>query len=112
MTKMEIEQIATRTDNYVYLIKEHGQGRVGVVDPSDAEPVIEALDRLGWELTDIINTHHHNDHTGGNLELKEKYGFNSFQFRDPVFGLQKDYIDEFTIEMNNNNSPSPPPENS
>tara|TARA_Y100001936_G_scaffold15837_1_gene13465 strand:+ start:1428 stop:2198 length:771 start_codon:yes stop_codon:yes gene_type:complete len=74
MTKLEIEQIATRTDNYVYLIKEHGQGKVGVVDPSDAEPVIETLDRLGWRLTDIINTHHHNDHTGGNLELKEKYG--------------------------------------
>lgn len=74
MSTLEIEQIPTRTDNYVYLLKESGQGRVGVVDPSDAAPVIEALDRLGWTLTDIINTHHHNDHTGGNLELKEKYG--------------------------------------
>jgi hydroxyacylglutathione hydrolase len=74
MSTLEIEQIPTRTDNYVYLLKESGQGKVGVVDPSDAAPVIEALDRLGWQLTDIINTHHHNDHTGGNLELKEKYG--------------------------------------
>ena len=74
MSDLEIEQIPTRTDNYVYLIKESGQGKVGVIDPSDAEPVIETLDRLGWELTHIINTHHHNDHTGGNLELKEKYG--------------------------------------
>ena len=73
MSELKIEQIPTRTDNYVYLIKESGQGKVGVVDPSDAEPVIETLNRLGWELTHIINTHHHNDHTGGNLELKEKY---------------------------------------
>jgi hydroxyacylglutathione hydrolase len=71
---LEIEQIPTRRDNYVYLVRESGQGKVGVIDPSDAEPVIAALDRLGWKLTDIINTHHHNDHTGGNLELKEKYG--------------------------------------
>lgn len=74
MSTLEIEQIPTRSDNYVYLIRESGQGKVGVVDPSDAEPVIEALDRLGWTLTHILNTHHHNDHTGGNLELKEKYG--------------------------------------
>ena len=74
MTTLEIEQIPTRTDNYVYLIKESGQGKVGVVDPSDADPVIEVLNRLGWELPHIINTHHHNDHTGGNLELKKKYG--------------------------------------
>jgi hydroxyacylglutathione hydrolase len=74
MAKLEIEQIATRTDNYVYLLREPDQNMVGVVDPSDAEPVIEALERLGWTLTHILNTHHHNDHTGGNLELKEKYG--------------------------------------
>jgi len=74
MSILEIEQIPTRKDNYVYLLREPVRNRVGVVDPSDAAPVIAALDRLGWRLTDIINTHHHNDHTGGNLELKEKYG--------------------------------------
>ena len=36
MSELKIEQIPTRTDNYVYLIKESGQGNVGVVDPSDA----------------------------------------------------------------------------
>lgn len=74
MSTLDIQQIPTRRDNYVYLLRDTGQGRVGVVDPSDAEPVIAALERLGWTLTDIINTHHHNDHTGGNLELKQKYG--------------------------------------
>jgi len=73
MSILEIEQIATRNDNYVYLIRDISSNRVAAVDPSDADPVIEALNKLDWILTDIINTHHHNDHTGGNLELKEKY---------------------------------------
>ena len=71
---LEIHQIPTRKDNYVYLLRDSAEGKVGVVDPSDAEPVIQKLDALGWTLTHILNTHHHNDHTGGNLELKEKYG--------------------------------------
>jgi hydroxyacylglutathione hydrolase len=74
MAALDVRQIPTRKDNYVYLIRDHGQGKVGVVDPSDAAPVIAALEEAGWTLTDIINTHHHNDHTGGNLELKAKYG--------------------------------------
>lgn len=73
MSTLEIEQIATRNDNYVYLIRDISSNRVAAVDPSDADPVIEALNKLNWVLTDIINTHHHNDHTGGNLELKSKY---------------------------------------
>lgn len=74
MATLEVRQIPTRKDNYVYLIREPGQGKVGVVDPSDAAPVIEALTAAGWTLTHILNTHHHGDHTGGNLELKAKYG--------------------------------------
>lgn len=74
MSTLEIHQIPTRKDNYVYLIRESAEGRIAVVDPSDAAPVLEKLAALGWELTHILNTHHHNDHTGGNLELKEKYG--------------------------------------
>ncbi|MBM3486977.1 MAG: hydroxyacylglutathione hydrolase [Alphaproteobacteria bacterium] len=73
MSTLEIHQIPTRSDNYVYLVKDRGTKRTGVVDPSDAAPVIAALDGLGWTLDTIICTHHHNDHTGGNLELKERY---------------------------------------
>ena len=48
---------------------------VAVVDPCDAGPVRERLGQLGWETPAyILNTHHHNDHTGGNLELKELWG--------------------------------------
>jgi hydroxyacylglutathione hydrolase len=44
------------------------------VDPAVAGPVLDALDRLGWSLTMILNTHHHHDHVGGNLEIKKATG--------------------------------------
>ncbi len=74
MSTLEIHQIPTRTDNYVYLVRDSATGLVGVVDPSDAGPVLEVLDRLGWKLTHVLTTHHHNDHVGGVPELMEKTG--------------------------------------
>ncbi|WP_373083847.1 hydroxyacylglutathione hydrolase [Sneathiella sp.] len=74
MSKLEIHQIPVLNDNYLYLFKEPESGLVGIVDPAVAGPVLDKLDELGWTLTHIINTHHHMDHTGGNLELKEKTG--------------------------------------
>ncbi|MFC3228274.1 hydroxyacylglutathione hydrolase [Marinibaculum pumilum] len=71
---LEIVQIPVLNDNYVYLAREPGSAATAVVDPAVAAPVLEALDARGWHLTHILNTHHHPDHVGGNLELKEKTG--------------------------------------
>lgn len=49
-------------------------GTVGVVDPSEAAPIIDALSKKNLNLTYILNTHHHHDITSGNVELKERYG--------------------------------------
>ena len=54
-----------------------------MVDPSEPGPVKAALARRGWRLTHILNTHHHLDHTGGNLALKD-------EFHAVVVGPQKD----------------------
>ncbi|MGQ0676633.1 MAG: hydroxyacylglutathione hydrolase [Rhodospirillales bacterium] len=70
---LEIVQIPVLTDNYVYLVREPASGAVGVVDPAVAEPVERELERLAWRLTHVINTHHHADHTGGNLRLKQRF---------------------------------------
>ena len=74
MSELQIQQIAVLQDNYVYLLRDEATSACAAVDPSVAEPVLAALDRLGWTLTHILNTHHHHDHTGGNLELKQATG--------------------------------------
>ena len=74
MSTLEIHQIPTRSDNYVYLLRESSSGNAAVVDPSDAAPVLETLDMFGWNLTHILTTHHHDDHVGGVPEIKEKTG--------------------------------------
>lgn len=71
---LNIHLIPCLKDNYAYLVHEPDTNSVAVVDPSEAAPVLEALARHKLKLTHILNTHHHFDHTGGNLELKEKSG--------------------------------------
>lgn len=71
---MDIHLIPAFSDNYIYLLRDPASGAVGVVDPGDADPVTAELERRGWRLTAIFNTHHHNDHIGGNAALKERYG--------------------------------------
>lgn len=74
MSKLEIYQIAVLNDNYVYLAHDTETGSTAVVDPAVGGLVLDSLVAKGWTLTHILNTHHHNDHTGGNLELKQKTG--------------------------------------
>jgi hydroxyacylglutathione hydrolase len=69
---LEITLIPCLTDNYAYLL--HDGGFCAVVDPSEPEPVRKALRERGLQLTHILNTHHHFDHTGGNIALKEEFG--------------------------------------
>jgi len=72
MAQLDIRQIPVLNDNYVYLVREPNSESVAVVDPAVVDPVLAQADRLGWRITHILNTHHHGDHTGGNLEIKEK----------------------------------------
>lgn len=74
MTDLEVQRISVLSDNYVYLCHDRQTGVCAVVDPSIASPVTAALERLGWKLTHILNTHAHHDHTGGNLDLKRSTG--------------------------------------
>lgn len=73
-SSLQIEIIPCLHDNYAYLLYDADTGTVGVVDPSESAPIINALKRRNQNLTYILNTHHHTDHTGGNMELKARYG--------------------------------------
>ncbi len=74
MSQLDIHQIPVLSDNYVYLARDRASGQTAVVDPAVVKPVLEAAERLGWTITHILNTHHHGDHVGGNLEIKAATG--------------------------------------
>jgi len=69
---LEIIQLPVLNDNYIYLIHEPVSAETAVIDPAIPEPVLDALTSRGWNLSYIFNTHHHWDHVGANLELKQK----------------------------------------
>lgn len=73
MAQLEIHRVPALKDNYLWLMREPEHNVVAVVDPAEAEPVQAKLAALGWRLTHILNTHHHRDHTGANLELKARW---------------------------------------
>lgn len=68
---MEIITVPCLKDNYAYILKAGGQ--VAVVDPSEAEPVLQILQAQGLRPEMIWNTHHHWDHVGGNNALLQHY---------------------------------------
>src|SRR5271168_3655143 len=70
----EIRLFPCLSDNFGYLIHDPATKATASVDAPEAAPIIKALEREGWKLTDILITHHHHDHVGGVAELKQKYG--------------------------------------
>lgn len=70
---MEIYRLPARSDNYIFVLHNPTDHTAAVVDPADAPPVLKELDRLGATLVTIFNTHHHNDHVGGNRELLDRF---------------------------------------
>jgi len=69
----EIRLFPCLSDNFGYLIHDPATKATASIDAPEAGPVINALEREGWTLTDILITHHHHDHVGGVAELKQKY---------------------------------------
>lgn len=72
---IQIDALPAFTDNYLWLLQDTASKRCAVVDPGDAAPVRAWLTQHpDWQLTDILVTHHHNDHVGGVAELKQLTG--------------------------------------
>jgi len=70
---MHIYRLPVRSDNYIFLLHNPDDATAAVVDPADAPPVLDKLAALGAKLVAIFNTHHHNDHVGGNRELIRQF---------------------------------------
>ena len=71
---IEVHQFPCLNDNYGFLVHDVETGDTATVDTPEVGPINAALEEKGWQLTHILNTHHHFDHAGGNEELKERWG--------------------------------------
>ena len=71
---LQIYMFPALQDNYCYLVRDAETGTTGVVDTPEVAAIERALAATGWNLDYILNTHHHWDHAGGNLELKKSTG--------------------------------------
>jgi hydroxyacylglutathione hydrolase len=71
---LEIVPVPVLRDNYVWLLHDPDSAETVAVDPSVAEPVLEAAAARGWRITQVWNTHWHPDHTGGNDAIRKATG--------------------------------------
>ena len=80
---LNIDIVPCLDDNYSFVIHDTRTNTVAVVDPSEFEPVNNFIEKKFKKIDYILNTHHHFDHTGGNLDLKKKY-------KSKIIGSKKD----------------------
>ncbi|WP_394153519.1 hydroxyacylglutathione hydrolase [Loktanella salsilacus] len=59
---VELITVPCLNDNYAFLVHDAASGQTALVDAPEAAPIQTALDARGWTLTDILITHHHDDH--------------------------------------------------
>ena len=73
---MIVEQIWTGIAyrNYNYLIACPHTGEAMAVDPLESQMCFDKAKEKGWNISKILNTHEHGDHTGGNLNLVKLTG--------------------------------------
>ncbi len=91
---LNISAISAFNDNYIWLIKPNDTNSVYVVDPGDAQVVIDHLEQHQLELQGILITHHHNDHTGGIKQLQTYC-----QHQVEVYGPELEGISGITVPL-------------
>jgi hydroxyacylglutathione hydrolase len=69
-----VHQFPCLSDNYGFLVRDDATGLAACIDTPDAAAILRELDRTGWKLALILNTHWHPDHAGGNAEVKAATG--------------------------------------
>ena len=70
---LNIDIIPCLQDNYSFVVHDAETDTVAVIDPSEFKPINDFIEKKFKKINYIFNTHHHFDHTGGNLDLQKKY---------------------------------------
>lgn len=99
---LKVELVPAFADNYIFLLVDTATQTAVAVDPGDATPLIESLNRKNLKLDQILLTHHHADHVGGVQGLTQKYdceviGFKGDEHRLP--GLTRTVVEGDRIEI-------------
>lgn len=92
-----VTPIPAFSDNYIWVIASPDSNMVAVVDPGDEAPVLAYLEENNLQLSAILITHHHNDHTGGVEALKDR-------FKTPVYGPSNSPFQGITHPLNDGDS--------
>lgn len=71
---LALETLPCLKDNYAFIVHNAATGATAVVDVPEAAPVLDLLDRKGWQLSNILLTHHHGDHIDGVAALRAATG--------------------------------------
>ena len=74
MSSFQYHQFLYGTDNYGVLMHDPDTGQTAAIDAGDLDSYLKALSSKGWNLSHILVTHHHPDHTDGLKELSVRTG--------------------------------------
>ena len=99
---LNIDIVPCLKDNYSFIICDTETNTVAVVDPSEFNPINSFIEKKYKKIDYILNTHHHFDHTGGNLDLQKKYktkiiGFKKDQKRIPGINIKLSDNENFKL---------------
>ena len=85
---LKVTPVEAFRDNYIWLIHGTDPRRVAIVDPGDARPVIDAIEKLDLQPAAILLTHHHPDHSGGIRALRQAFDMPAWgPANEPVAGM-------------------------
>lgn len=66
---LTLKTIPCLNDNYAFLLHDAATGATALIDAPEPAPILAALATEGWQLTDILLTHHHDDHIAATQAL-------------------------------------------
>jgi hydroxyacylglutathione hydrolase len=98
---LTVHQFPCLSDNYGFLVRDEATGKTATIDTPDADAILAQLDKLGWTLDFILNTHWHPDHAGGNAAIKAATGATIFgpQEVTRIAPLDREVVDGDVVEL-------------